>query len=201
MSEGMNEPQESAHGQSYDERVGANIAEIREASGLSQTALALKLAKAGLRMSQQTITKIENGSRPLRLSEARAMAEALDCDVDVLDNSRDLFTWAVAIRTQLQNFDRAWDDLAGAAAAFEQAQTHVRRTMQRLDASDRAERALFLEAVTQRSAMTAWDIVATAIQQTEAGLDPQQQQTEIPKLPPTIEETTPNPYYRGLADE
>lgn len=49
----------------------------REATGLSQRELAKKLSEFGFNIQQSAIAKIENGTRPLRVSELVAIAHAL----------------------------------------------------------------------------------------------------------------------------
>ncbi len=66
-----------------DEMVGANIRQLRTAAGLSQGQLASKLGES---YRQQTLLKIEKGSRPLRLTEAAVLAQVLDTTVDALLN-------------------------------------------------------------------------------------------------------------------
>jgi len=66
-----------------DELVGANIRQLRIAAGLSQGQLASKLGES---YRQQTLLKIEKGSRPLRLTEAAVLAQVLDTTVDALLN-------------------------------------------------------------------------------------------------------------------
>ncbi|MCV7056282.1 helix-turn-helix domain-containing protein [Mycolicibacterium gilvum] len=62
----------------FDQLVGANIRAYRTAIGMSQLELAEALGRSlGERVHQQTILKIEKGTRPLRFSEARAVAKVL----------------------------------------------------------------------------------------------------------------------------
>jgi len=66
-----------------DELVGANIRQLRTAAGLSQGELASRLGES---YRQQTLLKIEKGSRPLRLTEAAVLAKVLGTTVDALLN-------------------------------------------------------------------------------------------------------------------
>lgn len=61
-----------------DELVGSSLRVLRTNADLTQGELAERLAAHGVPMSQQTIAKIESGSRSLRLSEAVAIVQALD---------------------------------------------------------------------------------------------------------------------------
>lgn len=58
--------------------IGANVRRYRTARGLSQADLATALSSRGEQVHQQTIQKIEKGSRPLKFAEALRIAEALD---------------------------------------------------------------------------------------------------------------------------
>ncbi|MFG2002319.1 helix-turn-helix transcriptional regulator [Spirillospora sp. NPDC048911] len=67
-----------------DERFATNLRQHRERRGLSQAELARLMSEAGYPMHQQTIAKIESGSRPVRLAEAVQLARALDTTIDML---------------------------------------------------------------------------------------------------------------------
>lgn len=62
---------------SIDERVGVNLRAYREAAGLSQEELAQRMVERGFGFSQATVWKIESGHRPIKISEAVALADAL----------------------------------------------------------------------------------------------------------------------------
>jgi len=65
-----------------DKLVGANVQRFRIAKGMSQADLATSLAKLyGVQMHQQTIAKIEKGTRSLKYMEAIQIAEQLTVDV------------------------------------------------------------------------------------------------------------------------
>lgn len=51
---------------------------VREAGGLAQTTLAARLNDHGIRVDGTAITRMEGGSRAIRLNEAVAIAAALD---------------------------------------------------------------------------------------------------------------------------
>lgn len=61
-----------------DALVGKSLRVLRANAELTQGDLAERLSEHGVPMSQQTIAKIESGSRSLRLSEAAAIVQALD---------------------------------------------------------------------------------------------------------------------------
>ncbi|WP_162460244.1 MULTISPECIES: helix-turn-helix transcriptional regulator [unclassified Mycolicibacterium] len=64
-------------GADIDVQVGANVQRYRSALGLSQADLAAALSKGGELIHQQTIQKIEKGSRPLKYSEAIRICDVL----------------------------------------------------------------------------------------------------------------------------
>lgn len=68
----------------YDAQVGRMIQSTRKARGVTQAQLAALVEERGLQMRQQTVVKIEQGRRPLRLQEAQALADALGIDLDSL---------------------------------------------------------------------------------------------------------------------
>jgi transcriptional regulator with XRE-family HTH domain len=62
----------------------AKFRKRRENSGLSQTAMAKLAAESGLPFHQQTIQRIEDGKRPLRLNEAIVLAKISGATLDEL---------------------------------------------------------------------------------------------------------------------
>lgn len=64
-----------------DRRVGKVLRSIRERQGITQLSLAMKLG-----LPQSLVSKIETGTRALKLSEVFRYAEALECDVNDLMN-------------------------------------------------------------------------------------------------------------------
>lgn len=64
-------------GPEFDETVGQNVARFRKAMGLSQADLAAEISGRGEVIHQQTIQKIEKGTRPLKYSEAIRICTAL----------------------------------------------------------------------------------------------------------------------------
>lgn len=68
-----------------DEAIGELIRTLRVREGLSQAELAVMLTDRGIPgMHPQTITKIEAGQRPLRLTEAIAITDAMAVPLDAL---------------------------------------------------------------------------------------------------------------------
>lgn len=64
-------------GPDFDRLVGQNVQTFRNARGLSQADLASALSSDGEIVHQQTIQKIEKGTRPMRYSEAVRICDAL----------------------------------------------------------------------------------------------------------------------------
>lgn len=61
-----------------EEQIGAEVATAREKlPGLSQKGLAIAMTSRGFKWSQATVSQIEKGERPLRLSEADHLAELI----------------------------------------------------------------------------------------------------------------------------
>src|SRR5690242_8174997 len=88
-----------------DRQIGEHIRQLRVEKGMSQTALAQAMTDFGYPMQQQTILKIEKGSRALKLAEAIAMAGALNQTVTAmvpLDNERHQIKTAVSMATGLR---------------------------------------------------------------------------------------------------
>ena len=67
-----------------EERFAANLRAVREASGMSQGRIADEMAARGWPWRQQTVTRVENGRRMVRLGEAKAVAEILETSLDEL---------------------------------------------------------------------------------------------------------------------
>jgi transcriptional regulator with XRE-family HTH domain len=72
----MGEPRDDAT--RIDQNVAANVRQYREARALSQDELAERITERGHSFSQATIWKIESRQRPVKISEATALADALE---------------------------------------------------------------------------------------------------------------------------
>jgi transcriptional regulator with XRE-family HTH domain len=68
----------------FNRRVGRNVQRFRKGCFLSQAELAQEMAERGFPFSQTTVVKVEQGSRPLKLEEAQAIAELLGISTPVL---------------------------------------------------------------------------------------------------------------------
>jgi transcriptional regulator with XRE-family HTH domain len=91
-----------------DENFAANLKALREAAGLTQTALAEAMARRRFRWHQATVYKIENSERQIQLSEAMAVADVLGVPLGAL-------TRAPVSSEQLRLSTEAAIERAGAA--------------------------------------------------------------------------------------
>lgn len=87
-----------------DQQVGARIVQLREARDWNQGDLAEALRAYGLNWSQGTLSKVETGSRPVRLVEVPLLLDVLQAKVDdLIDLDRDPSLLAQTTRASLQN--------------------------------------------------------------------------------------------------
>lgn len=68
----------------FNQQLGRNVARLRAAAGMSQTDLAERLTNWGLSFQQQTVLKVEKGSRPVRAEELYALSVILRVPMHVL---------------------------------------------------------------------------------------------------------------------
>lgn len=106
-----------------DHYVATNVRALRERNGLSQEELAQRMSERGFGFSQATIWKIESGQRPVKISEAVALSEALELPrwrslTEEPEVSRHYADLAQANRLTGQ----AYDALKAAAALYLKAQ-------------------------------------------------------------------------------
>ncbi|MCS5732375.1 helix-turn-helix domain-containing protein [Herbiconiux sp. CPCC 203386] len=76
--------QQSFPAPSIDSNFGRALATIRDARNLSQRAFADRLSERGVVMDASAVSRIEQGKRPVRLSEAVVMADILDVGMNQL---------------------------------------------------------------------------------------------------------------------
>lgn len=67
-----------------EQEIGRTVRRLRRAVDLSQAALADALTSHGVPFSQQTVLKVEKGTRPLKLVEAQAIADVVGGTIDDL---------------------------------------------------------------------------------------------------------------------
>ena len=65
-----------------DYGIGKRIRSFREDKGLSQLKLAEALEERGIKMSRETLSKIENNSRSVYAIELKALSKVLDVDIN-----------------------------------------------------------------------------------------------------------------------
>lgn len=64
--------------------IGTRVREARERSGRPQRTIATSMTMLGHKWIQDTMTRVENGKRPLRLSEAVTLADILGVSLESL---------------------------------------------------------------------------------------------------------------------
>lgn len=85
-----------------DIQIGENVAGFR--GDMSQKALADAMRDAGYKWSQSTVWSVEQGTRPLKLAEASALAEVLNTQVEFLLSPS-------SFRSLIQGGERAANEL------------------------------------------------------------------------------------------
>lgn len=89
----------------------------REDKGWTQTDLAREMKKQGFSFHQQTIQRIEDGKRPVRLDEAYALAELLGSKIDFMSESmegwrkREVFNLVWGVVTLPSNVNKGVDEM------------------------------------------------------------------------------------------
>ncbi len=77
---------EQRKGMSPDERISANVRALRERLGISQAELARQMSERGHQWHQSTVTRVEQGTQPLKAAELVDLAALFKTSVD-------RFTW------------------------------------------------------------------------------------------------------------
>ncbi|WP_344819395.1 helix-turn-helix transcriptional regulator [Microbacterium soli] len=116
----------------YEELIGANIRRLREASGLSQAALAKLMNERGwTKWSQPTVAAIEKGERSLKFAEAMTLVNTEIFDVprveELLRVPRVDIWWAT-----MANLATSVDAVKGAVRDFWSAQLRAARASDEL---------------------------------------------------------------------
>ena len=99
-----------------NQEIGKRLAGLRSSAGLTQSELAREVSELGMPMAQQTIAKIESGTRPLKLTEAQILSVALHFDIGSLVPTgdpaelelRELEAFAVRCAVEYRNATRAY---------------------------------------------------------------------------------------------
>lgn len=74
----QNQPVEWIAFEMFEQHVGQQIREHRQAAKLSQAELAARVTAKGYTVQQSTVAKIEGGTRPIRVAELYVFADALE---------------------------------------------------------------------------------------------------------------------------
>lgn len=114
-----------------DELIGDRVRELRTAAGMSQADLSRLLVERGLRgFHPQTITRIEQGARSLKLSEAVDLADALGAPVEALfepsEAAREIVRQVADVRHLLGFAERIAIAAEGEAHSFSALQDDLR---------------------------------------------------------------------------
>lgn len=134
---------DSTESETTDQRFAAGVRHARERAGLSQGALAARLADHGPLSRQQTISDIESGQRSVSIGEAVALAKALAVSVESLTRPEGVAHegWAIT---------EAKRDLQAALAAMDVQHRKALSARQRLERAIRsAERKNLTETLAQ----------------------------------------------------
>lgn len=111
---------------SVDQDVATNLRLWREAKKLSQDELAQRMTERGFGFSQATIWKIEQGKRPVKVSEAVALADALGLrSWNNLTADPDTVRHDAQVQTAHNRAGQAYQALKAAAAVYLDAQIAV----------------------------------------------------------------------------
>lgn len=119
---------------SEDVQIGERLQALR-GPVISQAGLANAMKERGHdKWSQATVWSVEQGKRPLRLTEAAALAEILQAEVGDLLQSSEASRAMDKIRDALVDVDRIGRTISGLTLDFEEARTALREQIGHLDA-------------------------------------------------------------------
>lgn len=91
-------------------RFAANLRAARERAGLSQADLAAKMAAENFPFHQQTVDRIEKGTRRVSIDEAPLLASAVGSTVDALFRPRGLALDAAVIAAETRDARGAYSE-------------------------------------------------------------------------------------------
>lgn len=106
--------------------IGRNLQFIRTLGNMSQTELAKRARGRGLQFHQPTVQRIENGERPLRLTEATVICELFECSLGDLLDTKDNHTKMIDVASGL---DLAIDSLVALRDGFGNTETRTSLTV------------------------------------------------------------------------
>ncbi len=117
-----------------------NVRRRREARGWSQGDLARRMQEAGWRnFHQTTVSRIEKGERPIRLGEAKALAEVLDVTLEVLLRPSREAVLAEQLRQFTKEANRAYDGITQTTRQFLGFQWMLGVLLERADVLENAD--------------------------------------------------------------
>lgn len=113
-----------------DDNVAANVRDFRERQGLSQGELAQRMTDRGFGFSQATIWKIESKQRPVKVSEAVALGEALELrSWTYLTDRPEISRHHADLELVNRNAYQAYEALKAAATEYHRAQVDLSLTV------------------------------------------------------------------------
>lgn len=104
---------------SDEEAFARGVANFRESMGWSQSELARRMTAEGWSTySQMTVSRTENGERPIRLAEARALAKIFGTEIEaMLHPDRELKS-TIDLREIDESIKSCWEGLKYSVAAL-----------------------------------------------------------------------------------
>jgi len=93
-----------------------NVTRARKAADMSQTELGKRIAAKGLPFHQQTVQRIENGSRPVRLNEAVVIAEVLYLEFPDVMMPKTAERATETFEMELRSARREWESIGAYTA-------------------------------------------------------------------------------------
>ncbi|BCW59593.1 helix-turn-helix transcriptional regulator [Arthrobacter sp. StoSoilB20] len=125
----MQQPSEATTtGPTVEQTFGAEVARLRSLNDMSQRAFAKKLTDRGMAIDASAVSRIESGSRALRLNEALIISDVLNVDIDLLISGAR--TEKQEFRTRRRYANLMMGQLSDAALDFLAAFGHVNDYLQ-----------------------------------------------------------------------
>ncbi|MEX5259576.1 helix-turn-helix transcriptional regulator [Kocuria sp. CPCC 205263] len=113
-------------------RFRENMRRIREEKGWSQGELSRRLVDSGLSVFHQTtITRIENGSRPVKLDEAGVIAEALGVTLEVMTYD----SMSAAVAGMVRQASEIRSELSVLGLRYVEAQHYLHKSLTKFEGS------------------------------------------------------------------
>lgn len=170
MTEGhIQEPEETEEGPplpragTEDDLFAANVRETRTRLGMSQGELARRMSDLGWPWYQQTVRRVEEGSRRAGVGEAKAIARILGTTVDRLTMPGRQAAAAALLESGTGRADEAWDQVGEWTAALLRAQRQLALAVaetERADCKDAPPIVRLLDDARRALALTAGRAVA-----------------------------------------